>query len=265
MSENYYILLLAAGGASAVMIVLWAVQLRLRDASSVDVAWAAGVGILAIIFAATGTGYLPRRILVGLMGGLWGLRLFYYLLTDRVLKAEGEDGRYAMLREKWGRKAPLNFLIFYQVQALFVIAFGLPFFLASINPHPALSAWDIAGILLWVVAVSGESVADRQLARFRRDPGNRGRTCRSGLWRYSRHPNYFFEWIHWWAYVLISATSAIWWASLFAPLFMIFLLFLVTGIPYTEKRALESRGDDYRDYQRTTSRFVPWFPRTEAP
>jgi steroid 5-alpha reductase family enzyme len=222
------------------------------------------VGVLAVVFSVTGDGYLPRRVLIGAMGGIWAVRLFWHLLSDRVLRAREEDGRYKMLREKWGNRAPLNFFIFYQVQALFVIAFALPFFLASANPHPALTLWDFAGVGLWVAAVVGEGIADRQLARFRANPANRGKTCREGLWRFSRHPNYFFEWVHWWAYVLISATSPLWWASLFAPLFMLFLLFYVTGIPYTEKRALESRGDDYRDYQRTTSGFIPWFKKAEA-
>ena len=262
--EPYGILIAGAVLASAVMAVLYLVQLRTRDAGIVDVAWAALIGVLAVVYAVYGTGYLPRRILVAFLGALWAFRLAGYLLVDRVLRADAEDGRYRMLRESWGDRAQAYFFVFFQVQAFFVIAFALPFFLASINPHPALTAWDFAGLGVWVIAVLGESTADRQLARFRRDPANRGKTCRAGLWRYSRHPNYFFEWLHWWAYVLISAQSPYGWAALFAPLFMLFLLFYVTGIPYTEKRALASRGEEYRQYQRTTSAFVPWFPKREA-
>ena len=258
---SHDILLYAAIGASLLMILLWLRQYRTRNASSVDVAWAAGVGILAVVYAVYADGYLPRRLLVGVLAAAWSFRLAYYLLTDRVLKASAEDGRYQMLRLSWGPRAQRNFFLFYQAQALFVFAFALPLYAASIAPHPALTVWDYLGIAVWLISVIGETTADRQLARFRRAPDSRGRTCRTGLWRYSRHPNYFFEWLHWWTYVLLAAHSPWWWASLLGPAFMLYLLFYVTGIPYTEKRALASRGDDYRAYQRTTSVFIPWFPR----
>jgi steroid 5-alpha reductase family enzyme len=111
---------------------------------------------------------------------------------------------------------------------------------------------------VWTVAVTGESVADAQLARFRTDPVNKGMVCSDGLWRYSRHPNYFFEWAHWWAYVLIGGGAALTWLG---PVAMLVFLFRITGIPYTEKQALRSRGDAYRDYQETTSVFFPWPPK----
>jgi steroid 5-alpha reductase family enzyme len=99
------------------------------------------------------------------------------------------------------------------------------------------------------------------LAQYRGDPVNRGKTCRLGLWKYSRHPNYFFEWLYWWVYVLIAWTAPLGWISLLAPGLMLFFLLKVTGIPATEAQAVRSRGDDYRDYQRTTSMFIPWFPQ----
>jgi steroid 5-alpha reductase family enzyme len=131
---------------------------------------------------------------------------------------------------------------------------------ASIQ-RAGLSWWAYCGVALWLVAVVGESVADRELAAHRADPSRRGATCRSGLWRYSRHPNYFFEWLHWWTYVIIAAGAPWWWVALAGPAVMTFFLFKVTGIPATEAQALATRGDDYRDYQRTTSVFVPWFPK----
>jgi len=127
------------------------------------------------------------------------------------------------------------------------------------QPVPRWS--DVLAIAVWIVAIAGEGVADRQLARFRADPENRGKTCRAGLWRYSRHPNYFFEWVHWFTYVLLAFGSPYVWLTLAGPAVMLLFLYKVTGIPYTEKRALMSRGDDYRRYQETTSAFVPWFPR----
>jgi steroid 5-alpha reductase family enzyme len=119
---------------------------------------------------------------------------------------------------------------------------------------------DSLGVLCWLVALAGESAADRQLARFKADPANRGRVCREGLWRYSRHPNYFFEWIHWWAYVFLAVGSPHWWLAPFGVVAMLVFLTLVSGIPRSEAQALKSRGAGYREYQRTTSAFLPWFP-----
>jgi steroid 5-alpha reductase family enzyme len=260
-SGSYDILIFAGLGASLVMAALWLVQRRSGDASFVDVAWAGGVGVLAVVYGFWGDGYPPRRVIVSILGAVWSFRLAYYLLVDRVLKAEEEDGRYRMLRRSWGERAQVYFFLFFQAQGLFVFAFGLPLFAAAMSSRPGLTVWDFLGVGVWLVAVLGESIADRQLARFRGDPANRGRTCREGLWRYSRHPNYFFEWLHWWAYVLIGVHSPWWWLALVGPVFMLYLIFFVTGIPYTEKRALASRGEEYRDYQRTTSAFIPWFPK----
>jgi steroid 5-alpha reductase family enzyme len=129
------------------------------------------------------------------------------------------------------------------------------------NPSPTFTLWELAGGLLWLAAVGGEWVADRQLVRFRADPVNRGRTCRDGLWRYSRHPNYFFEALHWWAYVLMGVGVPFGWVTLLGPLLMTVALLKISGFPLAEAQALASRGEDYRNYQRTTSAFIPWFPK----
>jgi steroid 5-alpha reductase family enzyme len=112
-----------------------------------------------------------------------------------------------------------------------------------------------------ILSIVGESIADAQLAKWRKNPANKGRTCRAGLWNYSRHPNYFFEWLHWWFYVPLTITLPFGWLSLALPALMLYFLLRVTGIPYTEMQAIKSRGDDYREYQRTTSAFIPWFPK----
>ena len=153
---------------------------------------------------------------------------------------------------------------FYQTQAFFAVFFALPSLVVVWHPLARLTGWDLAGALLWVFSVGNTILADRQLARFRSRPENRGRTCREGWWRYSRHPNYFFEWLHWWSYVVLAAWAPYWWITLLAPAVMLYLLFRVTGIPPTEAQALASRGAHYRSYQQLTSVFIPWFPGKEG-
>jgi len=239
-----------------VLGALWLRQLRTKDATSVDVAWSGGLVFLALLYPWFVGGDPWTRGLVGVLGATWALRLAWFLLSDRVLRHTEEDGRYKAMREGLGPRAPLVFFFFYQGQAAVAVLFSLPMLAAM--QGPALGPLAAAGVLVWLVAVAGESVADRQLARFRADPANKGLVCRDGLWRYSRHPNYFFEWVHWWSYVFIGGGAALTWIG---PAVMLAFLFRVTGIPHTEMQALRSRGDAYREYQRTTSVFVPWPPK----
>jgi steroid 5-alpha reductase family enzyme len=241
------------------LALLWLWQLRTRNATSVDVAWSAGLAVLAVGYAIFAEGDVSRRALVGVLAAVWASRLALYLLIDRVFKASEEDGRYRAMRAHWGARAQPYFFLFYQGQALVAVLFSLPI-LAAMQGGP-LDGWSILGAVLWLVAVGGETIADRQLAGFRTDPANRGQVCRVGLWRFSRHPNYFFEWVHWWTYVLVGRGA---WLTWLGPVLMLLFLFRLTGIPFTEQQALRSRGDRYREYQRTTSVFIPWFPRKEA-
>ena len=172
---------------------------------------------------------------------------------------EPEDGRYQALRATWNG-SPAKFFFFFQMQALIVVLFSIPFYAAASRYAGALCGWSIAAIVVWLISVFGEYVADRQLATFRADPNNKGKTCRAGLWAYSRHPNYFFEWLHWFTYVLLAINSEYFWYSLVGPIVMLAFLYRVSGIPWTEAQALRSRGDDYRRYQEEVSAFVPWFP-----
>ena len=247
---------------AAMMAALWLVQRARRDAGVVDVGWTAGLGALALWYALAGGGDPLRRGLVAVMAGGWSLRLAWHLLADRIV-GKPEDGRYQKLRARWGGRAQARFFVFFQAQAVADVVLSLPF-LAAMRGDRALGAAGLAGVAVWVVAVLGEALADAQLARFRADPATRGRTCRIGLWRLSRHPNYFFEWLHWWAYVLLALGAPAWWLALVGPALMLAFLLKVTGIPATEAHALASRGDEYRDYQRSTSAFVPWFPKRQG-
>lgn len=257
---NLWLLLLVAWAAmTLVMSGLWFVQRVRGDAGIVDVAWGLGVGLLAALFAwQSSAGDVLRRQLVAGLALLWSLRLSGHILLRLVRLPE--DGRYQALKDRWGPQAQRKLFAFFQVQALWSVLFAIPMLVAARNPVPAPTLFDLAGVAVWVIAVAGEAIADRQLSAFRLDPAHRGRVCRRGLWRYSRHPNYFFEWVHWWAWVLLAVGSPAWWVTWLGPALMIYFLFRVTGIPPTEAQALKSRGEAYRDYQRTTSAFFPWPP-----
>lgn len=247
---------------SGVMLVLWWRQTRMLNAGWVDVAWAFGLGGLGVLFSVTGDGWAPRRWLVAAFIGFWSLRLGVHL-WKRVGSAS-EDGRYANLRRAWGRKADVRFFWFFQIQALLALVLALPMWVLARFESPQWRIVDALALLLWVVSMAGESLADRQLKRWRRGPAGRGRTCREGLWKYSRHPNYFFEWVHWLVYptLAIGLPGGAWlWL---APLLMLFLICKVTGIPPTEEQSLRSRGDDYRNYQQTTNAFFPGPPRARS-
>lgn len=248
-------------GAAVVQALGWQWQRARDNAGIVDVLWSACVGGGALLAAFLGEGDLQVRMTLAVLGGAWGLRLAWHLW--RRVRGETEDGRYAHLRGVW-RGDQRKWFAFFQAQALLVALFALPFVAVAANPGP-LPAWAwVAAIAVWLASVGGEALADAQLARFRADPANRGRTCREGLWRYSRHPNYFFEWLHWFAYVLLAIGSPLWWLAWAGPLVMYAFVRWISGVPYTEAQALRTRGDDYRDYQRTTSMLFPWFPRRDA-
>ncbi|RPI92040.1 MAG: DUF1295 domain-containing protein, partial [Spirochaetales bacterium] len=231
--EPYMQLLVALLFSFTLLAVLWLFSLIKNDAGFVDVGWTAGVGTLAIAYALTADGWPARQVLIALMGGLWSFRLVRYIIADRII-GKSEDGRYRQLRAHWGRRANFFFFFFFTSQAPLIVIFSIPFLVLVRNDNPALGPGEVAGMALWLIAIAGETLADRQLARFRKDPANRGKTCRSGLWRYSRHPNYFFEWLHWWSYVLMGINAPYGWVTLIGPVVMLFFLFFLTGIPHTE-------------------------------
>ena len=233
-----------------VMVGLWVLQLRVRNASIADVGWCAGLIALVLWYATQATGEPERKMLVAALALLYAGRLGFYILLNRVI-GKTEDARYHRLRQHWGTSERFKMFGYFQLQALAVAAFS----------RSGFALIELVGLLIWIVAVSGETMADWQLARFRSKSWNRGKVCCTGLWRYSRHPNYFFEWLHWWAYVVMGVSTPGWFLTWIGPIGMGWALLKVTGIPWVERQALASRGEDYREYQRTTSAFFPWFPR----
>lgn len=248
----------------SVMIALWLIQLRTRNAGIVDLGWAGVTGGLAIWYSVLGDGSPERRLLVGVLGAIWGGRLAWHLWRDRIW-GKPEEGRYVTLRKNWSPRADRAFFIFFQAQALAALVLSLPFALAAVSPEAFPRLSDLVGLALVLVGVIGESLADRQLLVFKNNPAHKGKTCRVGLWRYSRHPNYFFEWILWCGFGVLGLAGPWGWLAMVAPLLILYSILFVTGIPPTEAQAVASRGDDYRRYQQSTSPFVPWPPRSELP
>ena len=244
----------------SVFAAVWAVCLRIRNYGYLDVIWSLSVAMLAPLYALLGTGYSARRLAFASLGALWSLRLGIYIFIRVTRHHPHEDRRYATLREKW--PGPARFLLFFEIQALIAVMFSLPFLLASVNPRPHLSVVEITGLAIAFLATAGESLSDWQAQQFKRDPQNENTVNDVGLWHYSRHPNYFFESLVWWGFFIAALGSPWGWLTIVCPLTMLYLLLNVTGIPLTEKHSLESRGEAYRRYQKTTSRFIPWFPKT---
>lgn len=252
---------LALGAALALgaMALVWLASVRLRNAGIVDVAWSAMFALLAAVYAAIGDGDPARRATGAAMMILWSLRLASHLGIRIFGHLDIEDGRYAALRTSWGAKADRKMLLFFLFQGSTNVVLSLPLLLVSWNGAPFPNTVEMIAIALWLVALVGESAADAQLRRFKADPANRGRVCETGLWRHSRHPNYFFEWLVWCAFFLFALGSPWGWSTAYCPLLMLWFLYRVTGIPATEEQSLRNRGEAYRRYQQTTSAFVPWF------
>jgi len=247
--------------AFVIMSLLWFVQRNTGNAGVVDIGWSGTIPLLAIIASLTQwPEFTTRTILALTMAIVWGGRLVWHIHQRSCGKPE--DARYAELRRAWGTQAQIKLFVFFQFQAVAAVIFGIPFFIAILHLEPSLLPLEYAGFILWLLVWLGEGSADRQLARFKRDPSSKGKVCEVGWWNYSRHPNYFFEWLIWVALALFawSSPNGAW--ALICPVLMLFFLFKVTGIPATEEQALKSKGDAYRLYQRTTSSFVPWFKRS---
>ncbi|NGY06737.1 DUF1295 domain-containing protein [Solimonas terrae] len=239
----------------AAKTVAWLLQWRSGNAGVVDAIWSWTLGGLAVVYALAGDAPAALRGLLAMMGGLWGLRLGSYIWRRNA--GRPEDFRYRKFREAWGGRANVNMFWFFQFQNIFTLALSASAFLpvAYRDDLPSVPAL-VAALAIWLVSVGGESLADRQMKAFRADPANRGKVCRDGLWGWSRHPNYFFECVHWLAYVPLAIGAAWGGLSLVAPLVMAFLLMKLSGVPLLEAEMIR-RKPGYADYVRTTSALLP--------
>lgn len=261
MTTFWFLLLTGAVYSFLLFLLAWLFARKINNYSLIDIVWTLGFIPLLLQFWYFGEGWLPRRILVLALVSAWSLRLGLFVLFRVYKKHPVEDERYKMLRDEYGANLNVRFFMFFQIQALSLVLLTIPFLLMSLNPEPRFNAVEIFGAVVWFVAVCGEALADHQMKNFKSDPANKGQVIQSGLWRYSRHPNYFFESCIWWGYYILAlGTPGTWW-TIYAPLFMLYILLKVTGVPMAEQQAIITRGDKYRDYQRRTSMFVPWWPK----
>ena len=242
------------------MAILWVVQRFTGNAALVDLGWTLSVPLLHLYFAVFAGGNLGRSLWLAAMVGLWGGRLGGHLFWTRLRPGMEEEGRYKKLREDWGASFQSKLFWFYQAQAVAAFLLVVVFWPCYRDSRGGLGGYEWAGSLLFAVGLAGVALADAQLAGFKRQASG-GQVCQDGLWYYSRHPNYFFETLLWfgWATFALGSPGGSW--AILAPLTILHLVLNVTGIPPTEEQSLRSKGDPYREYQRTTSLCVTLFMR----
>jgi steroid 5-alpha reductase family enzyme len=241
-----------------IMLIGWVASIRLKNAGIVDVIWAFSFGLLAVIFASFEQGLPARRLLLLTIVLPWSMRLGAYLLKRFLREFPREDKRYAAWRSEWKERATRNMFWVFQLQGFLISILGWQFALSCADPSPIRFS-DLLGVAIGLIGFVGESVADCQLAAFKCNPSNIGKVCTYGLWNFSRHPNYFFEWLVWIGLFVFTSSSQLGLYTIYSPLLMLFMLTKVSGVKLTEQHALQARGSEYENYQKTTSAFVPWF------
>lgn len=249
-------------GMAVVMTVSWLTQRATKNGGWVDVFWTFGTGAACVAAALwpEPAASSARQLLVAGLAAVWALRLGGYIALR--VATSSEDTRYANLREEWGVKFQANMFWLVIVQAPATAILSLSVFVAGHGGGAELGLRDALGALVLVIAIAGEGLADEQMRAFKKQ-GRHGAVMDKGLWGWSRHPNYFFEWVGWLAYPVIAFDPAVaWtWATWIAPVVMFLLLRFGTGVPTLEKTMLQSRGDKFRDYQRRVSAFFPLPPK----
>ncbi len=239
----------------SLMTLVWWIQKKMNNAGIVDIVWGLSFPISSLLYFLISGNFTNRNFILLAMVFCWGIRLAFYLFGRNWGKPE--DGRYANLRKEWGDKTDVKMFLFFQFQALLSVLLSLPFVLIFLNTTNSFSALEIIGSSIWLIGITGETIADNQLKHFKSKSANIGKVCNEGLWYFSRHPNYFFEWTIWVAYFIFALASPYGWASFVSPLLMLHFLINVTGIKYSEEHMLATKGEPFRIYIETTSAFIP--------
>jgi steroid 5-alpha reductase family enzyme len=250
--------LLALCMVLAACVVLWGISLALKDASIADIFWGPAFVVIAGASWASVGALAPRRLLVVQLTAIWGARLAAYLAWRNLGK--GEDYRYRAMRERFGKRFALRSLFsVFLVQGLLAWLVSLPVQAAILQPSGRLGLLDAAAVVVWLTGLAFEAIGDWQLQRFKRDPASAGQVMDRGLWRYTRHPNYFGDCLVWWGLYLFALAAGAWWTAI-GPALMTFLLVRVSGVALLE-RTISKRRPNYAEYVARTSAFLPWPPR----
>ncbi len=254
-------LALGVGAMAVVFFVAWLWAKKCDNYSLVDAVWAFGIGLTGCAWLLLIGGGSMKHWLAGGLLALWSMRLGWHLQRRIRRVHPEEDARYMKLREVWAARVPTAFFWFFQGQGISVILLALPFLLIAVDSDGSWSGWESTGLAVALIGIFGEGLADSQMSQFKKLNRDSKAVCQAGLWRFSRHPNYFFEAVIWVGFYFYACGSEWGWTMIHAPAVIIFLLLRVTGIPPTEAAAVLRKGDAYRNYQKTTSPFIPWPPR----
>jgi steroid 5-alpha reductase family enzyme len=261
MSGSIAALVKCAAFVAAYMTVWYVVALIKKDNSVADIAWGLGFVLVAACSFLFWRTALSLPLLATSLVAVWGLRLSIHILARN--RRKGEDPRYAAWRAKWGRSFVWrSYLQVFLLQGFFLIVISAPIVFVNVSPlsPPGWGfPWWLAGLLVWIAGFVFEAVGDAQLARFKRDPANKGKIMDRGLWKYTRHPNYFGESLMWWGIFVIALEAPYGWITIASPLLITFLLVKVSGVPMLERRY--AGNPDFQAYARRTSAFVPWLPK----
>ncbi|MBS7530809.1 DUF1295 domain-containing protein [Hazenella sp. IB182353] len=241
------------------MTCIWFIAQRIHDLSIVDIAWGGGFVLLSWI----GLGYVSepttRQIILTILVTIWGLRLSGYIYIRG--RGKEEDYRYQDMRKRWGdRVALISFVRVYMFQGVILFLLSFPLFIVYTMDNGSSLGWlDYLGITLWLIGFGFEAISDQQLYRFKQNPNNKGKVIQSGLWKYTRHPNYFGESLLWWGIFMLALAVPYGIATVYAPIALTFLLLKVSGVPLLEKKYMQK--PEFREYAKRTNQFIPWFPK----
>lgn len=241
-------------------VILFIIGHVLKNNGLVDIGWGFGFVLIALYTLFRGGNYDAASITTTVLVSIWGLRLFYFILKRNWGKPE--DFRYAGFRKKWGNRFPVLKAYFqvYFLQTVFMYVIALT--VVSINSLPdkkSILFFTALGTAVWVLGFFFEAIGDRQLKQFKSGGRNKGRIMKTGLWRLTRHPNYFGEATMWWGIFLISLVSGRWYINLISPVTITFLLLFVSGVPMLERKYADN--PEFIEYKKVTSKFIPWFPK----
>ncbi|PWY54329.1 hypothetical protein DGG96_17475 [Legionella qingyii] len=238
------------------MSFMWGLYRILKNPSVVDVSWSLGLMVSGLIYLSLTT-LSTRTLIIASLLILWALRLAFYLWYTRIRKGH-VDKRYIELSANWKISPSLGFFINFQLQGLLILIISSVFFLISKSGLTHITLLDSIAFCIILAGIMGETLADLQLQRFK--TRHKGKVCNEGLWNYSRHPNYFFDWLSWLGFALFAIQSNIGYLSLLSPLMLYIIFTHITG-PLTERGSIQSRGQKYIAYQKQTSMFFPWFKK----